>query len=147
MIRGYFSHAGNRKRPFVNAVFRLPVYSHTMEVPLLLDTGADRTVLSPFDGRRLARAVGIDLASLPQGTPSAGIGGRVRTCVADAILFLDEFIAPLSLAILEPLAGPVPSIPSLLGRDILSQFGLFVDERTERVLLLAPDEVDALPLP
>jgi hypothetical protein len=42
---------------------------------------------------------------------------------------------------------PLSSIPSLLGRDILAHFGLFYEERTGRVLLLDPAEVDALGLP
>jgi len=40
----------------------------------------------------------------------------------------------------------MPRIPSLLGRDILSHFALFVEERTNRVLLLEAHEADALPL-
>ena len=48
------------------------------------------------------------------------------------------------------LALPVPEtphpIPSLLGRDVLSHFALFLEERTGRVLLLEPHEADALPL-
>ena len=48
------------------------------------------------------------------------------------------------------LALPVPEtphpIPSLLGRDVLSHFALFLEERTGRVLLLEPHEAAALPL-
>lgn len=33
-------------------------------------------------------------------------------------------------------------MPSVLGRDILSRFALFMEERTQRVLLLEPDEAD-----
>lgn len=38
-------------------------------------------------------------------------------------------------------------IPSLLGRDILSRFALFYEERRSVVLLLEPDEADAINLP
>ena len=42
----------------------------------------------------------------------------------------------------------VPSrIPSLLGRDLLSYFALFIEERSHRVLLREPDEADAVVLP
>ena len=40
----------------------------------------------------------------------------------------------------------MPRIPFLLGRDVLSHFALFLEERTNRVLLLEAYEADALPL-
>ncbi|MBI4504935.1 MAG: hypothetical protein HY691_05315 [Chloroflexi bacterium] len=43
--------------------------------------------------------------------------------------------------------GPTLPIPSLLGRDILAYFALFLEELTDRVLLLDPSEVDTLALP
>jgi hypothetical protein len=39
------------------------------------------------------------------------------------------------------------TIPSLLGRDLLARFAVFLEERTNRVLLLDPQEADALTLP
>jgi hypothetical protein len=36
-----------------------PAHGKATEVPLLVDTGADRTVLSPVDGLRLAAPLGI----------------------------------------------------------------------------------------
>ena len=91
--------------------------------------------------------MGIDLTSLPQGNPSAGVGGRVETRTIDAVLTLDSFSIPLTLTILEASSGPLVPIPSLLGRDVLAHFALFMEERTRRVLLLEPPEVAALPLP
>jgi hypothetical protein len=35
----------------------------------------------------------------------------------------------------------------MIRRDILSRFALFMEERTNRLFLLEPDEVDALQLP
>ena len=143
MIRGYFSHTGSSRRPFLNAVFYFPTFNPSMEVPLLLDTGADRTILAPFDALRLARRLRISLTTLPSGAPSAGVGGQAETRTVDAVLSLDAFSTPLSLTILQPPPGPLPAIPSLLGRDVLSRFGLFVEQRTNRVLLLEPHEADA----
>ena len=75
------------------------------------------------------------------------IGGQVaRTRVVEAILTLETVALPLTLTILEPTA-PLSPIPSLLGRDILARFALFLEERTSRVLLLEPAEADALNLP
>jgi len=63
----------------------------------------------------------------------------------DAVLTLDTFSQTLMLPILEA-PSTLFHIPSLLGRDILSHFALFMEERTSRVLLLEPQEADALHL-
>ncbi|MSQ17669.1 MAG: hypothetical protein EXR54_08955 [Dehalococcoidia bacterium] len=119
-----------------------------MQVPLLVDTGADRTILAPSDALRLARRFGLNLGDLPRSTPGTGVGGQVPTRVIEATLNIDSFSTSLTLTILEPISGrPLPPIPSLLGRDILSHFALFMEQRTNRVLLLDPQEADALSLP
>lgn len=146
MIRGYFEVSGGRTRPFINATFRFPEHGRAIEVSLLVDTGADRTILSPFDGGRLAH-IGIDTSALPQGAALAGVGGRTTTRVIEAVLVLAGFSRSLSLPILEPPGEGLPRIPSLLGRDVLSAFGFFIDQRTGNVLLLSEEEVDALVLP
>ena len=148
MIRGYFSTEATRRRPFVDAVFHFPGIDEAFEVSALVDTGADRTILSPADALRLLLDLGVDYAALDEGHPSTGVGGRARTRVVDITFSIEEFSTPLQLIILEPPAtGRIPPIPSLLGRDIISRFGLFVDQRTQQVLLLEEDEVDALNLP
>ena len=139
MIRGYLS-IGATRRPFVSARFQFPTRGNQLHpVELLVDTGADRTLLSPVDARRL----GIDLATLESGVPSVGVGGPAETRAIEAFLTIDTFSAPLTLTIVET---PRP-IPSLLGRDVISRFALVLEERTDRVLLLEPSEVDALNLP
>jgi predicted aspartyl protease len=139
MIRGYLS-AGTPRRPFVSARFRFPALDNRLHpVELLVDTGADRTILSPVDARRL----GIALANLPRGLPSTGIGGQVTTRSIEAILTINAFSTPLTL----PIPEMTRPIPSLLGRDILSRFALYLEERTNRVLLLESHEADNLGLP
>ncbi len=147
MIRGYFATAGVRRRPFLDAVFSFPTLSdRSFEVRLLVDTGADRTVLAPLDANRLQRELGIAITSLPVGALSRGVGGQMPTRIMAAVLTLDSFSAPLPLTILEPPSSLLP-IPSLVGRDVLAHFALFLEERTNRVLLLEPTEVDARDLP
>ena len=51
------------------------------------------------------------------------------------------------IPVIEPIPGRLVGLPSLLGLDILSHFALFVEDRTNRVLLLEPAEADALPIP
>jgi predicted aspartyl protease len=148
MIRGYFSLERGRQRPFIDAVFQFPILNNqSIQVPLLVDTGADRTVLSPTDAIRLTRRFGVNLDDLPQGVPSTGVGGQASTRAVRAMLNIDSFSMPLTLTILEPIPTRLLPIPSLLGRDVLSRFALFMEERTSRVLLLEPHEANALNLP
>jgi hypothetical protein len=139
MIRGYLS-IGDVRRPFVSALIQFPAIGNRLHyVDLLVDTGADRTLLSPVDARRML----IDITGLPLSEPGRGLGGGVRTRTIEAVLNLQHFSTSLNLRIPET---PLP-IPSLLGRDIISHFALFMEERTSRVLLLEPHEADALGLP
>lgn len=144
MIRGYFVVRGATKRPYVNALVEFPQYSRHVSVPFLIDTGADRSTLAADD---LARA-GVTLTSEPPGLPSTGVGGTINTRVVDTVVTLGSLSVRTRLLVLEGGgAGPRPAIPSLLGRDLLAHFALLVDARSDRVLLLEPDEADALPLP
>src|SRR5574341_804736 len=86
MIQGYFLTRGARRRPFVDATFHFPSLSQTFDTHLLVDTGADRTILGPVDASRLTRALGIALTALPSGLPSTGIGGTMPTRTIDAVL-------------------------------------------------------------
>ena len=44
MIRGHFATLGTRRRPFVKGVLHFPTLSRDLELRLLVDTGADRTI-------------------------------------------------------------------------------------------------------
>ena len=147
MIRGYFGGPIGRLRPCVIAQLTLPALGLAGTVHFLVDTGADSTLLAPRD----APTFGVDLDRLPQDTPSTGVGGRTPMVSTAARLVLETHTLTISLRILAPTGRYqqhlVRTIPSLLGRDILAHFALFVDQRTQRVLLLEPHEADALPLP
>jgi predicted aspartyl protease len=144
MIRGRFE--GLRRRPFVTAHLSIPSQNISGQVSFLVDTGADSIVLAPAD----ALFLGIDTAALQQGAPSIGVGGPTTTVNTAAILTLNNRVFNILLRILAPRSRQqqqaLRTIPSLLGRDILSHFALFVEERTSRVLLLEPQEADALDL-
>ena len=150
MIRGYFKTADTGiQRPFIDAVFQFPTPEASIVVPLLVDTGADRTMLSPLDTNRLKVELGIDHETFELGIPSTGVGGRISTRVIDTVLRLNGFETSFEVTVLPPPeSGPISPIPSLLGRDIISRFRLFVDQGTERVLLLEEeDDVKILNLP
>lgn len=92
MIRGYFSTRGGISRPYVTARFQFPsLENRTLETRLLVDTGADRTLLAPRDCKRLIRRFGLDLTSLATTATGTGIGGKVnmraRSCADFATLF------------------------------------------------------------
>ena len=145
MIRGHFAALGTRRRPFVKGVFQFPTLNRSLELRLLVDTGADRTILGPPHAERLRTELGLDFTALRRGQPGTGIGGQVAVRVVEAVLTMETVALPLTLTILEPTA-PISPIPSLLGRDILTHFALFLEERTSGVLLLEPAEADALNL-
>jgi len=148
MIRGYFSPRNGKNRPFVLARFTFTSGSSPhlgLRTHLIVDTGADRTMLAPSDSKVLAR-LGIVLNDLPRGPTSTGIGGKAETRITEAVLTLESTAIPLALTIIEPPPNRVltSAVPSLLGRDVLSQFALFMEERTGRLFLLDPSEADAL---
>ncbi len=150
MKRGYFEIEGTTRRPYIRAVLYFPLLGRQpVRVEFLVDTGADRTTLSPVEGRRLREEHGLDLLSLPLGRPAAGVGGQMRTRMIDATLTLDDFSKETTLPIFEPPpAMPFPEwMPSLLGRDIIYDFDFFLSNRTDRVLFLDADEADALDIP
>lgn len=147
MIRGRLSGYPGRRRPFVEAQITIPSLSISGKIELLLDTGADSTLLGPMAALRL----GIDVASLPRDIPTIGVGGTTPTVWVEATLTMDSHTLPIRLRILAPQIGQqqraLGAIPSLLGRDVLSRFALFLEERTNRVLLFDPQEVELLRLP
>jgi len=135
---GCFITVDGRARPYLNATLRLPAIGKQLDVRLLVDTGADRTILGPQDVARL----GIDYAPLPRGQEVGGLGGRVDTRAIDASLVFDNVTVPVALTVLDPSAAQ--PIPSILGRDVLAHFALFMDERRGRVLLFEPRAAEAL---
>ena len=134
MIRGYFSTIGTTRRPFVFAFLQFPALGpEYFDVELLVDTGADRTLLAPMDARRM----GIDPLAFPSDIPSTGISKEpLPTRRVEAELTLHSFSTPLTLYIPETELF----IPSILGRNIISQFALYLEERTDTVLLLDESE-------
>ncbi len=152
MIQGYFSEVGvATRRPFVDAVFEFADWSGaTLRIPLLVDTGADCTIIAPLDALKLDMESALRLDTLLEGMPTVGVGGKAKTRLIDANLILGDGKVIdhwQKLTIIEPPAsGPLPTYPSLLGRDILVGFGLVMHQRKGRVLLLEHEEMEALRL-
>ena len=146
MIRGYFEGVPGRKRPYVTVLVGIASSHRTKEVDFLIDTGADRSLLSLSDpaGR------GIDGGALPAHR-SVGIGGPAAMGLIRATLvFGRREIGALVRVLVPGDAGQQAvqeRIPSVLGRDVLAHFGLYIEERRDLVLLFEPDEAAALALP
>lgn len=117
MIQGSLVGVPGRRRPLMIARVQIPSQRVGGDVTFLIDTGADSTLLAPAD----VLALKLDLGRARNGPETTGVGGTMGTVLS--------------------------RIPSLLGRDILSQFALFFEERTRRVLLLEPDEAERVPFP
>jgi predicted aspartyl protease len=143
MIREYFLHYPGGRRPFV--VARLSIGGVTRRVHFLVDTGSDVTVLSPAD----ADAMRIDLRPLRR-RRTVGVGGSNETVLTGAIILLDSIEVGIRLRVIVPSDAPsaeaFETLPSLLGRDVLSRFALSMDEGRELLLLLEPREAARLPL-
>jgi hypothetical protein len=146
MIIGYFPpiNSGDSPPYFVGLIDIPEMGITDVEIQFLIDTGADRSLIGDDDSRRMVQDHQADFTTLEEGIPSQGIGGIVSTREAQAKLQLEDFSTDLEIDILEPVPGQQPTVPSLLGRDILSHFALFMEDRTDQVLLLEPAEADAL---
>ena len=98
MIRGVLRRDGARSRPFVSASLAIPSLQLSADTAFLVDTGADGTLLAPHD----AALLGVDIALLPPGPPSTGVGGAVRTVQTAATITLGPETYNLTLRILAP---------------------------------------------
>ena len=146
MIRGYFTGPPGRKRPYIEAPVTLRELGRTRDVAFLIDTGADRGLISERD----ATALGLDAFTLPQ-SRSRGVGGSATTGHVPATLRLGSRTFLVVFRVLvesdATLQATPSAVPSLLGRDLLSHFGLYIEERRDLVLLLEPGETERLALP
>ena len=79
------------------------------------------------------------------GPSMRGVGGLVETRNVPATLSMGGLSLDLTLVVFVQTRDR-QTMPSLLGRDVLSHFALFMEERTQRVLLLEPEEADRLAL-
>ena len=90
----------------------------------------------------MRQRLGIDLLGLPFGSPIVGVGGQTETRRIDATLDLGEQSISTTLSLLEPPPGQFPTMPSLLGRDILYELALFMEYKTDSLLLLDESETE-----
>lgn len=136
MIRGYFSESGGINRPYLRCLVDFPTAPDARVVApeFLIDTGADRSLLSPRD----AIGIGLDFSNLSRGPTGRGVGGETSTLLVESMIYVGGYTIPLTLSIPE-VQRPIPSV---LGRDSIANFALFMEERTGRVLFLDQTDVE-----
>ena len=145
MIEGYFRLIGASRHPFIDVDVNLPdVDSRPILIAFVVDTGAERTVLSPRDGQRLYDEFGIDIRTMPHGNPIGGIGGYAETRLVSATLVIGSYETTMPLSIVNSPPGPY-DMPSLIGRDIIYDFALLMEHNADRLLFLRSAE-EIIPL-
>jgi len=130
MLRGRFGIATTA--PYLEAYVTFPRLELRGFVSLLVDTGADSTVLMPVDGMKLS----IDYKVLTNPTMSQGIGGVARSFSEKAVLAFSDnryvYSYLLDIQLLAP-ARQNHRLPSLLGRDVLNQWRGVIDYDRRRL--------------
>lgn len=119
-------------RPVITA--KLLIQGQELPITLLIDTGADTTVIGSAFANLLADVQQESAKSL------VGAGGQVDCFFAPVRLELrDVGNRPIRFSIpCAVLTDPTQSNEHLLGRDILDYFALICDRETDRVTLLRP---------
>ena len=120
MLVGRFGDTSGR--PYIEGRIFLPRSSAFADVSFIVDTGADRSLLMPIDGTRLA----LDYSALAGDESCIGVSGISRNFVEPAFVLFAEHSVCLSIYSIDlAIASPSPDIediPSLLGRDILDKW-------------------------
>lgn len=131
MIRGRFDHF---RRPYVQGRLILPQWNIQGDVQFLVDTGADSTIIHPYDGLRLR----VPFAELESEILSVGIGGRHPYCPENAVLLFedDSRLREYHCEVLigRP-SGHSDRLPSLLGRPLLNHWRMLYDPVRDRLTM------------
>ena len=145
MATGFFVAEGAFRRPYVEVeVTFLEASGRTLKFAFVVDTGADHTLLSPGDARRLHRELGLDIRTMPRGNPIGGVGGYAETRLVSATLVIGSYQTTMPLHVVDMPPGP-SDMPSLIGRDIIYDFALFMEHSADRLFLARTSE-DIIPL-
>ena len=139
-VRGYFTDGA--RRPYVGAEVVLPRLGVWGEIELLVDTGSDSTIIHWGDRLRLRTPDGQPLAAgtiFRDGSEASGIAGsHVQYGSENAVLFFDteegRQVAVRVRVDIE-LTPPIAEVPSLLGRDVLSEARLDFNMPADELVL------------
>ena len=128
-IRGRFGDTSGS--PYVEALLVIPRFGILGRLSFLVDTGASRTFLAPTDGRLLNIPYESGAFKGLESKSARGIGRGGAECrLVEAELYFAANEAVYGYQIVAYIPVPVPElagIPSLLGRDIISQWAMKSD--------------------
>ena len=143
MISGYYQIDDNDiRRPYIDLDVDFPApINARLKVSFVVDTGADRTLLSAQVAQDLERRFNFDIRSLEPDISIAGVGGLVDTRRIEATLSQGRHWIETPVLIIDAVPGP-NTVTSLLGRDFIDDYALFLERRNERVLLLDDGEAE-----
>ena len=122
-------------RPVVPGMVRVP-RGQWLEVPFLLDAGADRTA---FSARFLHWLRPLEVTEL-ESANLVGIGGRAGSITVAAVLgFIKDDGQPISVGgTFRVFTESESADLSILGRDVTNNFSVIYDYSSQMVVLLAP---------
>ena len=131
MITGRFGDTTGR--PFLEGRLFFPRLHISGDISLLLDTGADASVIMPADAKRLS----IPFDQLNGDNACCGLGGIVHCFTERAVLvFSDPKVAlyayELEIDIMQDDAQ-MADVPSLVGRDIIDQWRMIYDPQHRKL--------------
>lgn len=150
MIRGYFKQKD--RNPYLAVEVILPEFSISQRVRFLVDTGASTTIINEGDALRL----GLNFSKLKKADIKiGGIGGFAETYEADGILLSEvkpiysgaiyflkhHILSEISEDEQQKMKKWFLSQPSLLGKNIIYEYSLFMHYLSEKMLLLEDHEI------
>lgn len=148
MLRGRFDNSG---APYVRGRLLLPRLGIDSDVPFLVDTGADGSVLMPRDGAE----IGVDYTALGGPERYHTIGGASSGFMETALVAFYEprrleprrllHVYAVQLLILEP-SPDILELPSLLGRDVVNHWHMSMNYSKLRLTFRVLSADATLPL-
>jgi len=152
MIRGYFKQED--RNPYLAIEVMIPEFSISQRVRFLIDTGASTNIINQGDALRL----GLDFSRLKKSKIKiGGIGGFAETYEIEATLL--SKVKPIYSGVIYILEHQIPaelpeeeqqkmkrwflSQSSLLGKNIIYDYALFVHYLNEKIILLEDHEIPA----
>jgi hypothetical protein len=127
VIRGFVDEG----RPFITGTLSIPRLNFVSQIPFLVDTGSDTSIVHPRDAMKLGILHDLHFAGSDLGL-SSGIGGNVAEYDEPCELLLEhEDGASERLLVSMGFAAPTVAnfgFPSLMGRDILRYYRLTFEE-------------------